>query len=61
MSTTTQRYECSVCEHVVNDVDEMGADFCGDGDGGEVWSNWICPKCGYWHSSLKDWIRLDPE
>jgi rubredoxin len=56
MPTNTQRYECSTCEHIVNSEDEMGSDYCSDGNGGEAWSNWICPNCGHWHGSFAGWL-----
>jgi hypothetical protein len=37
----------------------MGADWIVvDEDGGEAWSNWICPSCFTWHQ-LEDYTKLD--
>jgi len=48
-----QQYKCPECDYVCTE-DKMLAD-CTDG---EAWSNWICPKCGYWQISLNDWKKL---
>lgn len=37
---------------------EMGADFVSGGDD-EMWSNWICPKCGSW-LRLEDYTLIEP-
>jgi hypothetical protein len=46
-----KQYKCpeNGCDWVGTE-DEMEADFqeCEDRTE-EVWSNWICPSCGYWH------------
>lgn len=42
-------YKCPDCDWV-GKVSEMLADCTGGDD--EMWSNWICPKCG-------GWFRLD--
>lgn len=37
----------------------MDADwFVWDDEGGEVWSNWICPSCGTWHE-LDDYKQVE--
>jgi hypothetical protein len=36
----------------------MGADWCDDGDGDEIWSNWICPKCHAWEQNLKQYEKV---
>ena len=56
----TQLYKCPDCDGQVTSEKEMVADYASDGDGGEIWSNWICPHCGAWHT-LKCWIKVDKE
>ena len=54
---TALQYECE-CGWIGTEA-EMGADSiaaCGDED--EVWSNWICPKCGIWALDLEDYKEV---
>lgn len=38
--------------------EDMEADNSGDMFD-EVWSNWICPGCGYWHQSIEDYEIIE--
>ena len=60
MSIIDTQYKCSKCEHGCS-VIEMEADFESTKDLFDVekWSNWICPKCEFWHESLEAWIEID--
>lgn len=49
-----ERYQCSECGHVCTEA-QMGANYLYIGpEDGEIWSNWVCPKCHFWHTSPED-------
>jgi rubredoxin len=55
-----QKYMCPSCGWIGTE-DEMDADYCDDGDGGEAWTNWMCPGCGTWQSGVHDYIEVKDE
>ena len=55
ISGETCKYKCPDCEWVGSE-EEMGADAT-IGGREEMWSNWICPKCGRWHE-LEDYDKI---
>ena len=48
MENDVIKYKCPECDWIGTEG-EMGAD-CTE----TAWSNWICPKCGYWND-LEDY------
>ena len=52
------RYKCPICFWIGTE-DEMEADSFGE-PSDEVWSNWICHKCGAWHQ-LNDYVIIPNE
>jgi predicted RNA-binding Zn-ribbon protein involved in translation (DUF1610 family) len=46
------RYRCEKCGHVCTEREMVSDSIATNED--EVWSNWICPKCGTWHPALDD-------
>lgn len=45
-------YQCEECGYVCPEEEMEGDATSATGDGSEMWSNWICPSCGMWHSGL---------
>lgn len=52
------RWRCRACG-AVHSKAEMGSNLIsGNDDNDEVWSNWICPTCATWPTSLEDgWMK----
>jgi len=55
--------ECHTC-HARFSYEDLKADAIGDGNGDEIWSNSICPKCGEWdcceieYESIEETMRV---
>lgn len=58
------KYKCPACGWVGTENDMEGDYLTWTDEEGffdEVWSNWVCPGCEKWHTSLDEYEKVEDD